>query len=489
MDNLNNLQKEITEIKYLATENTYRYRPIMRFFYHKYEQAQNWLYKEEIYENLKDKILDYTIDDLERDLTTLVENKSLTTVQDVKSAQTLEDFKNKKFRYQMTDYAIEIERLTINLEEMEVKTASLSPRRFENLKNLIMEIKDINNKTLDDFSELWNRIINEFKDLNHNYQDFLKKFQESKTEELLESTYFLEYKNKMISYLQDFIKGYLNNGNKIKNIIKELDANIEEQIVNKLEQKQRELPKISQDFNYKKFNELNRGKWQSIVNWFVGNNGISEGDRLLEVTNSIITQISKCVSSLIELHGNMSARKEEYKNICKLFDSKNNIKECHKLSSVIFGINEVRHFKGISNLDTDLIVPSYDVNPILIEVEPHEKQNRAIKNRVIIESKSDKKKEIIIKEKERLLKEKEILLKFVNQKTVNLIGKVNLNKSELNYILNLISRSNKRINKESILGLTYIIEPSKEKCQIITEDGTLYMDGIKIIFNGGNNNE
>ena len=207
MDNLNNLQKEITEIKYLATENTYRYRPIMRFFYHKYEQAQNWLYKEEIYENLKDKILDYTIDDLERDLTTLVENKSLTTVQDVKSAQTLEDFKNKKFRYQMTDYAIEIERLTINLEEMEVKTASLSPRRFENLKNLIMEIKDINNKTLDDFSELWNRIINEFKDLNHNYQDFLKKFQESKTEELLESTYFLEYKNKMISYLQDFIKG------------------------------------------------------------------------------------------------------------------------------------------------------------------------------------------------------------------------------------------------------------------------------------------
>ena len=71
MDNLNNLQKEITEIKYLATENTYRYRPIMRFFYHKYEQAQNWLYKEEIYENLKDKILDYTIYDLERDLKTL----------------------------------------------------------------------------------------------------------------------------------------------------------------------------------------------------------------------------------------------------------------------------------------------------------------------------------------------------------------------------------------------------------------------------------
>ena len=389
----------------------------------------------------------------------------------------------------MTDYAIEIERLTISLEEMEVKTASLSPRRFENLKNLIIELKDIDKKSLDDFNELWNRIVNEFKDLNQNYQDFLKKFQESQTEELLESTYFLEYKNKMISYLQDFIKGYLNNGNKIKNAIKELDGNIEELIVNKLEQRQRELPKISQDFNYKKFNDLNRGKWQSIVNWFIGNNGISEGDRLLEITNSIITQISKCVSSLIELHGNMIARKEEYKNICKLFDSKNNIKECHKLSSVIFGVNEVRHFKGISNLDTDLVISSYDVNPILIEVEPHEKRNRVIKNRVIIESKNEKKKEIIYKEQQRLLKEKEILLKFVNQKEINLTGKVNLSKSELNYILNLISRSNNKINKESILGLTYKMESIKEKCEIITEDGTFYMNGIKIIFNGGNISE
>ena len=41
----NKLTKQITETAYLSTENTNRYRPIMRFFYRKYEQAENWLYK------------------------------------------------------------------------------------------------------------------------------------------------------------------------------------------------------------------------------------------------------------------------------------------------------------------------------------------------------------------------------------------------------------------------------------------------------------
>lgn len=74
-----------------------------------------------------------------------MDNKSLTTVQDVKNIQTLDDFKNKKFRYQITDYGVEIERLTIVLEELEVHVVSLSPKRFEVLRGLINELVNIDN--------------------------------------------------------------------------------------------------------------------------------------------------------------------------------------------------------------------------------------------------------------------------------------------------------------------------------------------------------
>ena len=124
------LTKPITETKYLSTENSYRYRPIMRCFYEHYEKLEYWLYKEDIYNELKNNTIfaEYTIEECERDLEALVEWKSLTKMQDTKNASTIEEFKNKKFRYQLTEYATEIERLTISLEEMEIKTASLEPK-------------------------------------------------------------------------------------------------------------------------------------------------------------------------------------------------------------------------------------------------------------------------------------------------------------------------------------------------------------------------
>ena len=44
------LEEEIKETAYLTAENAFRYRPIMRFFYEKYEQAENWLYKEDVHQ-------------------------------------------------------------------------------------------------------------------------------------------------------------------------------------------------------------------------------------------------------------------------------------------------------------------------------------------------------------------------------------------------------------------------------------------------------
>ena len=44
-----NITDKIDEVKYLSQENTPYYRTIMRFFFNKYEQAEYWLYKEDIY--------------------------------------------------------------------------------------------------------------------------------------------------------------------------------------------------------------------------------------------------------------------------------------------------------------------------------------------------------------------------------------------------------------------------------------------------------
>ena len=42
--------KQIDETKYLSTDNTWRYRAILRFFYLQYEKMKYWMYKEEVFE-------------------------------------------------------------------------------------------------------------------------------------------------------------------------------------------------------------------------------------------------------------------------------------------------------------------------------------------------------------------------------------------------------------------------------------------------------
>ena len=429
------------------------------------------------------------MEDLERDLEFLVDNLSLTTVQDVNNINSLADFKYKKYRYQLTDYAIAIERMTIELEEMEVKVASLSPKRFEVLRDLLKKIKKLDSLSNEELLDTWERITNEFSDINRNYQDFLKKFQESKTEELLQSTVFLEYKNKMIQYLKDFITGYLNQAEVIREILKSMDNNFQDNLIKRLEDAERGIPKIALDFNYQKFNQVNLGKWRSIYKWFVNTKEKSEGDRLLEVTSNLISRITKCASSLIELHGNMIKRKEEYKYICKLFDKKTNLTEVRDLSNAVFGIYRVKHFKGISNKDTDSLVNSYEVKPTIISVLPNDKKVRAEKRHSTIVDKTSKKKEILELYEKEEAKKKEMLKKFVQTKVVELKDEVRLTKEERGYLLNLISKAGNSTNyfKEPLFGLNYKVNfnDSNTTCRIISDDGIFTLPSLSIIFEGG----
>ena len=51
----------------------------------------------------------------------------------------------------------------------------------------------------------------------------MKKFHEAKTEELLQSESFLEFKSSVINYINDFVNSYIKNSTKIKEYLLEID--------------------------------------------------------------------------------------------------------------------------------------------------------------------------------------------------------------------------------------------------------------------------
>lgn len=488
MENNKNLE-QIEEVKYLVQENTTRYRLIMKFLFGKYEEAEYWLYKEEIYNEVKKNIIDYTEEECDRDLEFLLNNGSLTKLQDTQNINTINDFKFHNFRYQMTDKAVIIERMTIELEEIEVKVASLEPRLFERIKSLIKKLTDIYDLEENQIYELWIDINNDFKTLNEHYQDFLKKFHEAKTEELLQSEVFLEFKSSVINYINDFINSYIKNSTLIKNYLLLIDEEKTKYLMNTLISHQKKTPKISPEFDYEKLRKVNYGKWQSLRKWFVSTNNPSEGERLLEATQKVIQKIYKYASSLIELHGNMINRKEEYKHICHLFDNLENVEDTHKLSSAIFGILVTNHYKMSGMANTDSLIKSYDVMPLEIPLNTIVKEYKMKKKTSQIIDKS-KEKELILKEvreKEQLRKEK--IKNLIKSGKIVLDNEINLDEVERRYILDLIEKWNGTSSKESEFGYKYsITNETNDKCKILSPDGVFELNKRTILIEVGEKN-
>ncbi len=482
--------EQIEEVKYLAQENTPRYRLIMKFMFSKYEEAEYWLYKEEIYTEVKKVINDYTEEECDRDLEFLLNNGSLTKLQDTQNINTISDFKFHNFRYQMTDKAVIIERMTIELEEIEVKVASLEPRLFERINNLIKRLTDIYNLDENQIYELWIDINNDFKSLNEHYQDFLKKFHEAKTEELLQSEAFLEFKSSVINYINDFINSYIKNSTSIKNYLVEIDDAKTKYLMDSLISHQKKAPKISPEFDYEKLRKVNYGKWQSLKKWFVSSTTQSEGERLLEATQNIIQKIYKYASSLIELHGNMINRKEEYKHICHLFDNLETIEDASKLSSAIFGITVTNHYKMSSMINTDSLIKSYDVPSIEVPINTTIKEYKIKSQNSQIVDKSMEKERILeeIRQNEKIRKEK--IKNLIKSGKIVLEKEIYLDEIERRYVLDLIEKAKKETTKESEFGYPYYItNETKEKCKIISEDGIFELTGRTIVIEVGEDNE
>ena len=110
----------ISETSYLSVPNAPVYRKIMRCFYREYEKMHFQIYKEDIFQLLKqdETFTGYTMEQLMTDLEALVKWKNLTPIQDPGRVYTIADYKNKQYRYTMSEYAVEIERLTVRLENL-----------------------------------------------------------------------------------------------------------------------------------------------------------------------------------------------------------------------------------------------------------------------------------------------------------------------------------------------------------------------------------
>ena len=373
--------EKLLETSYLTTQNAGIYRAIMRVFIEEYDKYNYQLFSEEVLSLLQERypedFFEYDIDHLKADLEALTEWKNLIPIQDPKRVYTIEEYKNKKYRYFMSEAAVEIERMVMRLENLYIEPASLSVNHFVRIEAALNEIDSLFNKAPKEVSEWWHSLQDDYKVLNQNYTDYLREFYSGKSEKLLKSVEFIIHKDRFVEYLNEFIRQLQIHSTRIAPILLKTSGEKEEALMECIVEGELSIPHPGIDISDEGFRrsmaETVRERWKKLRNFFLPHDGIrSESERILDVTNEIIEKIIRNAALIMQLQNIGISKKNEYKNDIRMFLSCSDIDEAHMLSAHVFGAHGIKHYVSHGERSTDMINSSvFNEDPEDVLIFPH----------------------------------------------------------------------------------------------------------------------
>ena len=484
--------EQINETSYLSVQNAPVYRKIMRCFYREYEKMHFQLYKEDVYRLLKEdeEFAMYSMEQLVQDLEALVKWKNLTPLQDPGKVYTIADYKNKQYRYTMSEYAVEIERLTVRLENLFLESGNLSMNFFVRLERSLGEMEEMEHAELRTVNEWWQMLQEDFKRLNQNYQDYLRDFYSGKTEKLMKSVEFMVHKDKFITYLKEFVQELQRHSKRMEHLLEKNADLMENIILERVIQSELDIPHALLEIHGNaepSIRENVYGKWHSLKNWFVDQQGQEcEAKKVLKITSDIIRNIIQNAALIVQVQNWGISRKDDYRKFLELFLKCEDMEEAHRLSAHVFGVQQIQHYKTNIPREEDNINNSvYQEDPARFLLKPHTRGYREKKDRTGFADKSLEKmaqRESYLRQAQ---KQKELVLRYIKDQKIRFADIDEMISEDTRTIfLQWIAQANMSSQKmgRTEYGQEYRLIKKEGNCILKCEDGNLKMPDYILEF-------
>lgn len=492
------LLKPVSEATYLTVGNAWRYRTILRYFYQQHERLRHYLVLEEIFEYLRQNphFQEYSEDMLEQDLNQLVNWKNLVPRQDTGRVSSIEDFKKRKFRYQLTPYTIEIERMVIGLENLgEGFGGSLEHTLFDRLLQGLLRLTEqdagkeyvIFSLSLDKMFEMWQDLYEDFRKLTENATDYLAHLQSEKVEEKMLTEAFLVYKEALTQYLRTFMTSLQRTSFRLEGILGEIPASFVATLAERLADYELSIPRLDERPEREQLLKAYEGKWQVLRHWFLGTAG-RESDLiyLQNATNETIRRLTRFAQRLGEARHHLRSRRHDYLHLADWFVRAESLAEAHELSSSVFGVFHTRHFWVELPKQTESIEAEIWQEPaVSLIIRP---KIRAYKEKVrpnAVMSKTREKSETRDHYLRRKAEEQELLENLIAQNRIVIkdLPPVDpyIRKTLLTWIAKCMGTRDHKGKTET--GRTFRLHlASRERVQLVAHDGNLDMPDYVLEF-------
>lgn len=474
--------EKVRQVTYLNADKVDRYRRIMRFFYKQNQRMNNLLFKSDILEGVRlSGLTGYTNEQMDNDLSELVEWGNLQAQQEMSQPKTIEEYRNKHFRYQITTIGIVIEEFIQSLPEEDENTSDLDSHMFKRfLESLTALNSSSNQKLLDSWEDLQTR----FDRIRKNATGYIAYLTSKKMEDLIQTTEFLDYKLEFIKYLREFIRNMQKTSTDISEALIAVSQNTITNIVKLQESHVSNMAGFGQR-DVKDIDKRIRDTWKFICHWFIDTDGReSEYNNLISQTNEAICRVTSIIQAITESNQQHQSRSNDYLKIAEWFQiladsnvsEEESFREANKFSATLFGISKIKHMQSSAMDITNQLDDIWKMTVPTTELISKSRKNRprVINKPFIINSK--KQAEIKKEYREKAKEHQQIWRKYLKNEELILSDYKYLPKQMRRELIRYFSDAMTSINHRVSTRLGWIFEItiiSDKKVTVEFDDGYL----------------
>ena len=294
------------------------------------------------------------------------------------------------------------------------RTAGLSVSPFRRIREDLYRAEQLDEMSLREVNAWWQDLQEDFQRLSQNHQDFLREFYGPGMEMQMNSVDFIVYKQNLVRYLEDFIQDLQHSAAQIGAQLERFSPARVAHILELVQRSEQEIPRPQSEQPRSAHWEAElqnrcQGVWQSLTDWFTGSDPAAR--QVLNVTNEVIRRAVQNAALLVQMENMGVSNKAELHHLLTLFAGFRTVEEGHRLSALVFGAQQVRHFAFDHIRESERIdLSPYDESPMEYALQPRNRSYRPRADRTGFADKSTEKaaQRQKILEEERALRQEEI---------------------------------------------------------------------------------
>lgn len=391
---------DFTPFSYLTAPNAPLYRHVMDAFMQAKRRFTVHMRPEDVHGSPPEA--PYGLDAITDALGRLVDWGSLRADPDTSRVTSVEDFHRARYLYQLTREGEAVEQAITAYDEALGRRGALQAVALTDIATRMRALVVLAGQADPDPAKVHltlRSLVDRFTDLAGNAQAFMGSLQRTIDLHDADTDTFLAYKDRLIEYLERFIKDLIGTGSEIATLVGDLEQRGVDRLLDMAAWREAEDTAPGGDAadgedprrrEYDRGRKRWRERWQGFRGWFVSEPGHPSQAKLLRSrARAAIPQLLQVVGTLNERRAGRSDRSADFRTLARWFAQAPDDAALHRLWRAAFGLSAARHL----TVDDELLdnpvapgtpwgkAPALSISPRLRKTGSYERRGKP--NRVV----------------------------------------------------------------------------------------------------------